>query len=199
MKRIAILITTILTCFGAAAQDNWIKHLYWNDYIGYSVPLSDMLQNGISVDMTLEYRLDMDHPISGWTLGLRMNERTYDYKNQTIEGSNLVSAEIYMTDFLGFVTYRIQPLENWCIAIGTGAGMSMYKHPTVNMANEQVFLNEWIPMARVECALEWYFDDAFGISLSASYLQNFHKSPFSPDLLHDASFCINAGLIFGLF
>ena len=199
MKRIAILIATILTCYGAAAQDNWLKHLYWNDYIGYSVPISDRLQNGSSVDMTLEYRLDMEHPISGWTLGLRMNERTYDYDNQTIEGSNLVSAEMYMTDFLGFATYRIQPLEKCCIAISTGAGMAKYKYPTVNRANEQVFLHEWIPMARVECALEWYFDDAFGLSLSASYSQNMRKSPFSQDLLHDAFFGINAGLVFSLF
>lgn len=199
MKRFAILITTLLACFGAAAQDNWLSHLYWNDYIGYSVPVSDMLQNGSSVDITLEYRLDMEHPISGWTLGLRMDERTYDYKNQTIEGSNLASAEIYTTDFLGFATCRIQPLEKCCIAISTGAGMAMYKHPTINLANEQVFLYEWIPMARVECALEWYLDDAFGLSLSASYSQNLRKSPFSPDLSHDAFFGINAGLVFILF
>ena len=199
MKCIAILITTILTCFGAAAQDNWLSHLYWNDYIGYSVPVSDMLQNGNSVDMTLEYRLDMEHPISGWTLGLRMNERIYDYDDQTIEGSNLVSAEMYITDFLGFVTYRIKPMKKCCIAISTGAGMAEYKYPTVNQANKQVFLYEWIPMARVECALEWYFDYAFGISLSASYSQNLRKSPFSPDLLHDAFFGINAGLVFSLF
>jgi len=199
MKRLAILITAILTHIGAVAQDNWLMHLYWNDYIGYSVPVSDMLQNGISVDMTLEYRLDMEHSNRGWTLGLRLNERTYDYKNQTIEGSNLVTAEINMTDYLGFVTYRVQPLEKCCIAIGTGAGMSTYKHPTVNLANEQVFLYEWIPMARVECALEWYLDDTFGLSLSASYSQNLRKSPFSPDLLHDAFFGINGGLIFSLF
>lgn len=199
MKRLAILITTILTCFGAAAQDNWLSHLYWNDYIGYSVPVSDMLQNGITVDMTLEYRLDMEQPINGWTLGLRMNERTYDYDNQMIEGSNLVSAEMYITDFLGFVTCRIQPLEKCSIAISTGAGMAEYKYSTVNLANKQVFLYEWIPMARVECALEWYLDDAFGLSLSASYSQNLRKSPFSPDLLHDAFLGINAGLIFSLF
>ena len=125
MKCIAILITTIFTCFGAAAQDNWLSHLYWNDYIGYSVPVSDMLQNGMTVDMTLEYRLDMEQPIRGWTLGFRLDERTYNYKNQTIEGSNLVSAEMYMTDYIGFVTYRIQPLEKCCIAIGAGAGPSV--------------------------------------------------------------------------
>ena len=199
MKRLAILITAILTCFGAAAQDNWFMHLYWNDYIGYSVPVSDMLQNGSTVDMTLEYRLDMEQPIRGWTPGIRLNERTYNYKNQTIEGSNLVSAEIYMTDYLGFVTYRIQPLEKCCIATTTSAGMTEYKYPTVNLANEQVFLYEWIPMVCVECGLEWYLDDAFGLSLSVSYSQNLRKSPFSPDLSHDAFFGINAGLVFSLF
>ena len=77
--------------------------------------------------------------------------------------------------------------------------MTEYKYPTVNLANEQVFLYEWIPMARVECALEWYLDDAFGLSLSVSYSQNLLKSPFSPDPSHDAFFGINAGLAFGLF
>ena len=199
MKRLALFVTAIMTCFGASAQDNWLNHLYWNDYIGYSLPVSDKLQNGQTVDMTLEYRLNMEHPIRGWTLGIRMDERTYDYKNQTIEGSNLTSAEIYMTDYLGFVTYRLQPIEECSIAIGAGAGMTEYKYPTVNLAKEQVFLYEWIPMARVECALEYYFDDAFGLSLSVSYSQNLRQSPFSHDLLRDAFFGVNAGLVFSLF
>ena len=50
-----------------------------------------------------------------------------------------------------------------------------------------------------KCGLEWYFDDAFGLSFSVSYSQNLRKSPFSPDLLHDAYFGINAGLVFSLF
>ena len=86
MKRLAILITAILTCFGAAAQDNWLMHLYWNDYIGYSVPVSDMLQNGSTVDMTLEYRLDMEQPIRGWTPGIRLNEGHIIIRTKRLKG-----------------------------------------------------------------------------------------------------------------
>ena len=199
MKRLAILITAILTCFCAAAQDNWLMHLYSNDYVGYSVPVSDMLQSGSTIDLTLDYRLNMEHPNRGWTLGFRLNDRTYNYTNQTIDGSNLVSAEIYATDYLGCATYRLQPLEKCSIAIGAGAGMAEYKYPTIHLASEQVFLYQWIPMARMECGLEWYLDDTFGLSLSVSYSQNLRKSPFSPDLSHDAYLGINAGLVFGLF
>ena len=149
--------------------------------------------------MTFEYRFDLNNPYEGWAVQIRYDDRSYNYTGQVIDGSNLISADIAISDIIAGPIYRIQAMGQFSIALTACGGVGIYEYPTVSALSEQVKISRSIPIIRTECALEWYVDASFGLSLSTAYTQDLTPSVFSDDIQHAGYIGVNIGVVFVLF
>ena len=203
MKRFAIILLSgfmmIFSVFCEESKeesefDKIMSHIYFPSDFGLAIPTNSNIKPGITGKTSVEWRFK---PLQSVFCIFEYNDTSFDYSDLQAEGSNLLSGSVNYSDFLLGAGYRFNFAENWCTAFSLMGGISNCTYGTIvkdGSYYQTDSISKWIPAVKANLMLEYYFDPAFGIYISAGYKQYLKNTVYTSGLSKEGNAEFSIGM-----